>query len=469
MEFIPVTFHKSYEERLDEYNKIFNICECTDGDNAAGVKEIWSTYLEISIGQFKCWYAIWNLSRQQCSEYNLPFPCMVVVDVSDIDFVEMKATLRVKYVEDAIDEHFPSVVTVALKDLYPTLGQCSSVASYSIKHVAECIDQMRLFFNYLWRPWDENENPIEWSRLYLETRLRLYFSMNFPSDLSDFAKHEIHSVIKETKETYNRVQSLIEECVSTETLPDYVEYLSKQCSLMYKLDLLEDSETRCSLNKDVIKCFETNGIIVVKEDCSLQQYLKHMEKLQEIVEPVQYIKYTTSNLQEGLLRTNINSMVVITSGRHKMKNICYIKYGGYIQGLYSDNRPIISDDQPDKALIVCRSEETVTLRHLIFEIVNCNDIMVVLAGIAAMHDVFIQSVNKRKIISVYSGAKLTADCCEFQGTTIVCFPGAAVCLTRCVFQDDMLAVKVHKEGQLNISDCTTSTGKQPIVEYSEEL
>lgn len=101
-------------------------------------------------------------------------------------------------------------------------------------------------------------------------------------------------------------------------------------------------------------------------------------------------------------------------------------------------------DQPDKALIVCRSEETVTLRHLIFEIVNCNDIMVVLAGIAAMHDVFIQSVNKRKIISVYSGAKLTADCCEFQGTTIVCFPGATVCLTRCVFQDDMLAVKVSR-------------------------
>lgn len=62
----------------------------------------------------------------------------------------MKATLRVKYVEDAIDEHFPSVVTVALKDLYPTLGQCSSIASYSIKHVAECIDQMRYLHYYAW-------------------------------------------------------------------------------------------------------------------------------------------------------------------------------------------------------------------------------------------------------------------------------------------------------------------------------
>jgi hypothetical protein len=72
-----ITFKKSFQERLCEYNDIIG------GRGPPSVFDIhneWYYYIE-NLLEPAGWQAVWKISRQKCQEFNIQFPTVVIVMV----------------------------------------------------------------------------------------------------------------------------------------------------------------------------------------------------------------------------------------------------------------------------------------------------------------------------------------------------------------------------------------------------
>lgn len=72
--------------------------------------------------------------------------------------------------------HLPERCSVPLIELYVTEEQENMALNFT--ETANCVDQLRFFYNYLWAPWDiDDDENIDWVDNHLIDRLRLYFDM----------------------------------------------------------------------------------------------------------------------------------------------------------------------------------------------------------------------------------------------------------------------------------------------------
>ncbi|XP_049773844.1 uncharacterized protein LOC126161797 isoform X2 [Schistocerca cancellata] len=162
------TFEKTLNERLIEYQTILCIDkECLPGPR---IRSVWGSYLQLLI-EGNGWSAIWKICRKTCEKYSIGFPTVVFVVVLGVDCTELSAVIEVNAVQD--DIHLPLYHRVPLIHLYPTKQQRKNCLK--IEETAECLDQLRFFYNHLWRPWDDmNEYcKSDWPATHLQQRIDL--------------------------------------------------------------------------------------------------------------------------------------------------------------------------------------------------------------------------------------------------------------------------------------------------------
>lgn len=71
-----ITFNKSHEKRLEEYKEILG-----SPLPPSQVFEQWCDYLDLGV-EPTGWCGLWNISRELCEDFDIPFPCPVFVLVS---------------------------------------------------------------------------------------------------------------------------------------------------------------------------------------------------------------------------------------------------------------------------------------------------------------------------------------------------------------------------------------------------
>lgn len=72
-----ITFKKSFQERLSEYN---NIIGGRGPPPACDIHNEWYFYIE-NLLEPVGWQAVWKISRQKCDEFKIQFPTLVIVMV----------------------------------------------------------------------------------------------------------------------------------------------------------------------------------------------------------------------------------------------------------------------------------------------------------------------------------------------------------------------------------------------------
>lgn len=160
------TFDKSVQQRLTDYTDIlYNDKKVTP---ASRIRTEWATHLNLVIEPVG-WQALWKLPRLTCQDLEVHYPTIVFVEVELIDYDDLSALVRIVAVQD--DIHLPEKHDVPLKELYPTKSQHYN--SLDVEGTAACIDQLRFFYNYLWMPWDNDDDDTkDWVTCHLESRIR---------------------------------------------------------------------------------------------------------------------------------------------------------------------------------------------------------------------------------------------------------------------------------------------------------
>lgn len=245
------TFHdKTLAVRLDEYKNILS----KEGKvvPASQIRAEWICDVELVIEPIG-WQALWKISPMTCEIlFNIPYPTIVLVEVIGMDISALSATVKIIAVQD--DICLPEKHEVPLIELYPTISQKNT--KLDIVGTAHCIDRLRFFYNYLWMPWDEEEDDnTDWVEQHLEQRIRLFYDMNngvIGKETCDIIK----SLVREGREIQNKIAETemnlpddlqygaqVPESIEAETC-ELVHYHFRLQQIKSEMDLLENPSLR---------------------------------------------------------------------------------------------------------------------------------------------------------------------------------------------------------------------------------
>jgi len=286
-------FHKTYTERLFEYKCILGEPRRVIPPN---IRAEWAYDLE-TVMEEAGWEALWKISRSKCEAFNIPYPIIVLVKVLGMDFPKLNALVKIKAVLDE-NIHLPEKHEVPLIELYPTLNQKDN--TLDVEGTAHCIDRVRFFYNYLWMPWDEDEDDDTiWVKQHLESRLKLYYDMK-QRIINEETCEIIRSLIKEAREIKKKIsqyEALLPEDMHEEETP---EELAKEAYELVKLhfrlqqikaemDLLENPSLRKLLGQQSSKKKEKHS------DCKDRKNIYYFVWLGGILKQLQelFIKIQT--------------------------------------------------------------------------------------------------------------------------------------------------------------------------------
>lgn len=200
------TFNKSLQERLVELTEILS----GRGEivPASQIQAEWSYHVELVIEPVG-WQALWKIPHLVCEDFQIHYPTIVVVEVEQVDFADLSALVKITAVQDEI--HLPDKYDVPLVELYPTHIQENN--ALDMVGTAGCVDQLRFFYNYLWMPWDtDDDDNTDWVSVHLEIRIRLFFDMK-RGVISQETSDVIRSLVREGREVQQKI-SRLEDTIS---------------------------------------------------------------------------------------------------------------------------------------------------------------------------------------------------------------------------------------------------------------
>ncbi|XP_049949340.1 protein nessun dorma-like [Schistocerca serialis cubense] len=427
------TFEKTLNERLIEYQTIL----CIDKESLPGprIRSVWGSYLQLLI-EGNGWSAIWKICRKTCEKYSIGFPTVVFVVVLGVDCTELSAVIEVNAVQD--DIHLPLYHRVPLIHLYPTKQQRKNCLK--IEETAECLDQLRFFYNHLWRPWDDmNEYcKSDWPATHLQQRIDLLEVMQ--SDAICREKWEyLRSLLQEAKDIKQNMESLDSELTEDGEVPVEVTYSLTKYYLRLKqikkeVESFENPVTRKLLTQKQKTAIVNEGASIGDKSTWIVFQGQSVQDINElIVKILNYFPSTTyvnscSTVQRALESSPKNKAIVLCPGLHKMSNLdiqCCCILRGFA------GHPLSSTLVAEGSCILDCPGGNFALEDLIISCENNTASVIIRSGFLKIRNCHFfgtkWSFNSPAII-VLQGAHVEIDSSVFSnlGTALIICPGAVV-------------------------------------------
>ncbi|XP_033334782.1 SHC binding and spindle associated nessun dorma [Megalopta genalis] len=466
------TFDKSLQERLVELTEILSSRD--EIVPASQIKAEWFYHVELVI-EPTGWRALWKIPRLVCEDFQVHYPTIVVVEVEQVDFTDLSALVKIIAVQDEI--HLPEKYDVPLVELYPTHKQENN--ALDMEGTASCIDQLRFFYNYLWMPWDiDDDDNTDWVSVHLETRIRLFFDMK-RSIVSKETSDVIRSLIREGREVQQRIARL-EDTISEEEESHEEVDGGTACQLMKlhfrlqqikrEMEVLENPAMReilvknrtDSLNSEKLqrrdsKERSTEGYFVWLGG-TLEEMKEAISKTQAYLTPELHFKISGS-LQETLQACDSGDIIVIGEGTHDIKSAGNLEEGGTIRGISSVERTVISvkDTETAPSLLDFSGNE-VLLEGITIDAGDLRAVVIVRAGTTKIVNCRIcalsQSIVKLGVV-VLPNAKLIIEnsVLDGLGTAVVIYSKGEVYMNNCSFKNCVEGVQLYDDVKLVISNC----------------
>ncbi|XP_076291028.1 protein nessun dorma-like [Lasioglossum baleicum] len=456
------TFDKSLQERLVELTEILS----SRGENvpASQIKSEWSYHVELVLEPVG-WRALWKIPRLVCEDFQVHYPTIVVVEVEQVDFTELSALVKIIAVQDEI--HLPDKYDVPLVELYPTHKQ-ENTNVLDMVGTVNCIDQLRFFYNYLWMPWDiDDDDNTDWVSVHLETRIRLFFDMKrgtVSKDTSDV----IRTLIREGREIQQRIARLEDTISEDEETQEEVDG-GTACQLMKlhfrlqqiktEMEVLENPAMReilvknrtDSLNNQKLQRKEskersTEGYFVWLGG-TLEEMMKAISKTQASIPAELYFKISGS-LQETLQVCDSGDIIAIGEGTHYIKSAGNLEEGGTIRGISNVERTVLSvkDIETAPSLLDFSGNE-VLLEGITIDAGDLRAVVIIRAGTTRIVNCRIIALSESIVklgVVVLPNAKLIIEnsVLDGLGTAVVIYSNADVYMDNCNFKNCAEGVQV---------------------------
>ncbi|XP_076242546.1 SHC binding and spindle associated nessun dorma [Calliopsis andreniformis] len=475
------TFDKSLQERLVELTEILS----SRGEivPASQIQAEWSYHIELVIEPVG-WQALWKIPRLVCEDFQIHYPTIVVVEVEQVEFADLAALVKITAVQDEI--HLPEKYDVPLMELYPTLNQENS--ALDMVGTATCIDQLRFFYNYLWMPWDiDDDDNTDWVSIHLETRIRLFFDMKrgiVSKETSDI----IRGLVREGREVQQRISRLEDTISEGEEESEDVDG-GTACQLMKlhfrlqqikrEMEVLENPAMReilvknrtSSMIDDKIKKQESKdklGGYFVWLGGSLEEMKETITKVQASLPAELYFKISGS-LQETLHACDTGDIVVVGEGIHHIKSVGNLEEGGTIKGVHNADKTILTvkDSETAPSLLDFSGNE-VLLETITVDMGELRAAIIIRTGTTKIINCQIRALNQSMVklgIVVLPNAKLIIENTVFEGlgTAMVIYSNGEVIMDNCSFKNCAEGIQLFDEAKLAARNCFLECFKEYAI------
>lgn len=454
-----IKFEKSFQQRLSEY---VDILGARDHLPASGIQNEWYYYIE-NVLEPAGWQAIWKVSRQKCEEFKIQFPTLVVVMVRNVIFEELQAVVDIVAVQDDIS--LPEQHEVPLTCLYPTKKQENQILDFH--GTADCLDQLRFFYNHLWRPWDCDDENQDWLFTHLEARLQLYYDMQSGVVLHETGQR-IRLLLQEAREIELNIQAAQEEDDADEVDENsalaMMELQMRREEIKREIEILENPLMRNIIVKKKYEVVEakrqkrehSKEVCFVWLGGTIDEFINTLTKARSFIQPEAYIK-TCPLLQEALDQAIGGDTVILCPGIHDVSSTGGLEEGGNIMGFLEPSATNIVARDAGNVLLDWSSD--VTLENLT---INAHSVQIALSvrnGIVRLRNcqVLGSSTNGTGIL-VLKGGRLEAQSCKFAhfGIGLVLDHAAHVSLEDCTITSCNTGIKVCEDASIMLQKCSVS-------------
>ncbi|KAI4502987.1 hypothetical protein M0802_002031 [Mischocyttarus mexicanus] len=477
------TFDKSLQERLIEFSEILS----SRGEtvSASQVKLEWLNYVELVI-EPTGWQALWKIPRLTCQEFKIHYPTIVVVQTEQVDFNDLSALVKIIAVQDEI--HLPAKYDVPLIELYPTQSQLNT--TLDMIGTSCCIDQLRFFYNYLWMPWDiDDDENSDWVTLHLESRIRLFFDMKrgcVNKDTCDV----IRTLTREGREIQYKISKLEEAMSDEEESESCLLDDGKACQLMNlhfrlqqiktEMEVLENPAIRDIISRnqksvmveEQTKKFQNKGkkkeAHFVWLGSTLTELKSALNQVETILSPDLFFK-VYGCLQEALLATDKNDIVVVGEGVHQIGGSGGLEEGGTIKGIGMTENIILSANEIGSLpSLLDFSGQEVLLENISINLGELQTGIIVRKHCVRMVGCKIfalsQSIIKLGVV-VLPGAKLIMEKTVFDGlgTAVVVYGRGEVSMNECSFKNCSEGIQLHDDATLTAKKCLLGFFKEYAI------
>ncbi|XP_020286510.1 protein nessun dorma [Pseudomyrmex gracilis] len=484
------TFHdKTLAVRLDEFKNILS----KEGRvvPASRIREEWVCDVELVIEPVG-WQALWKISPMTCESFNIHYPTIVLVEAIGMDIPALTATVKILAVQD--DIHLPEAHEVPLIELYPTISQTNT--KLDIVGTAHCIDRLRFFYNYLWMPWDEEEDDnTDWVEQHLEQRIRLFYDMN-----NEIINKETCDIIKSLIREGREIQ---EKIAKTEmNLPDDLQYGVKvpesiedqTCELVHyhfrlqqiksEMDLLENPSLRGLIKKKQTskrkQTFKDKKSIYyfVWQGGTKKEFIEHNNRIQRLVPDnatiriCEYLSDTLDLLEAG-------EIILLGEGQQSIKRSSGVEEKSMIIGLGDPDKTVLfpTDSNISFSALFDISNTEIFLENICIElgalkaglVVRKNCVLFVTNCKIRVTNANLSSVKWGAVVN--PGAKIVFKNTTFQGlgTAVIVYATGKVNMNNCYFENCKEGIRINENAHLTVNKCSFGDieNKQAIIMESE--
>ncbi|XP_043466203.1 protein nessun dorma-like [Leptopilina heterotoma] len=504
------TFNKSLQERLVEYTGILSNRE--EIVSASQIRSEWSYHVEFVIEPVG-WRALWKIPKLTCQDFQIHYPTIVAVVIQQVDFLELQALVKIVAVQEEI--HLPEKYDVPLIELYPTQHQ-DDIALDMIA-TANCIDQLRFFYNYLWMPWDhDDDDNCDWTLSHLEPRLRLFFDMKRGS-ICKKTCDVIRTLMREGREIKEKISRLEVDISDDEDVHNASLDDGKACQLLKLHFRLQQIKTEMEVlenpaMRDVLIRNQSSSVMEIESKRresgvkkiesyfvwlggSLDETVSSLNQAKGFLPPDTFVK-TSSCLKEALDVCDAGDIIILGRGDHPIRGSGNLEDGGMIKGVDSAEKTIICPKETESGpSLLDFSGREVILENLTIDLGDIQAGILVRKGTVKLDGCRIYTSNHSIIkigIIVLPGAKLTAQNTTLVGlgTGIMIHSGGEANLSECHFEECIDGIQLQDDSKLTmtnsplknlkeyairmesgkyLNDCECKTGGTELLEKMSEI
>ncbi|XP_065080421.1 protein nessun dorma-like [Ochlerotatus camptorhynchus] len=417
---------------------------------ASTVRKEWALFLEIAM-EPTGWQALWRIPRLVCQELSTKFPTVVMGTVEKVLFDDLKAILVVEAVEND-DFHLPEKQIIPLCDLWPLKHQ--RIELLNIDRTADCIDQLRFFYQHVWMPWDydDDDEDRDWPKKHLESRIKFYCDLKNKTMPKRLTCHVL-TLLDEANQLQKK-RELLELETEDEDGTDPTE--NNSASDLLKIHL------RLNSIKNVIETLEFfapemrtiyEQVCFPKETYYSEDHpqdpsaciITHVGSLDDQIEYLEITKKTIGHqklvricdsLQEALDRSRASDDIYLPPGQHEVKLFEDLNGDGSIQAIGSDQT---------QTVIRCRQDDTVLLT---------------LAGDYRLENITLDCSNVQTGILVKRGNITFKNCCFTGDPKDIANHGILVCgngtirLEHCVVENFSFGICANSRCNVQLHNST---------------
>ncbi|XP_055634429.1 protein nessun dorma isoform X2 [Toxorhynchites rutilus septentrionalis] len=459
-------FDKTKCERLLEISSVLRSDELQIPTSS--VRNEWANFIEETI-EPTGWQAVWRISRAVCEDLSVQFPTAPHGTVEQVLFDELKAIFVIDFTQDE-ELQLSEKQIVSLEELWPTREQEND--ALNVDQTANCIDQLRFFYQHVWMPWDNDVDDTDILSLqkHIDARVQLHFDIESGTISNRLSSHVL-SLMAEANYIHKKKELLelgieahedeeIFAAEDAEIVNKLMQLHLRMNTIKNEIEVLENPAMHKLYEKVHFTSEEKGNVDSVYSDRSvaeafivthigtLEQQLRYLSEAKAMIGRDKIV-HICDSLQGVLNRCKHSVQLYLPPGKHTIKFLEYLNSGGAMVGV-SSGRFV---QAPEKQMFVMEEKVIVGSK-------DDDSILLTVDGDYCFENITLECANVRTGVLI-KGGNVTFRNCFLNGDPksstkqgVVVFGNSTICFENCVIKGFSTGIYTNQHSEIHLLHST---------------